>query len=124
MAGMSFLTECFLFFSLATPLPPKVIEFKILINSTALNITWRRWNDGNSLVTMFILEYKVKSEKWKVQYISNINYYLLYNVDFNKVYYFRISALNAVGQGTPSAVRKVVFRGKLYKVGLEDWNDL
>lgn len=108
-----------------TPLPPKVIEFKILINSTALNITWRGWNDGNSLVTMFILEYKVKSEKWKAQFISNINYYLLYNVDFNKVYYFRISALNAVGQGTPSAVRKVVFRdGNTLIVTLKEAGDI
>lgn len=102
----------------------KVIEFKIFINSIVLNIIWCGWNDGNSFVIMFIFEYKVKSEKWKVQFISNINYYLLYNVDFNKVYYFRIFVLNKVGKGILSVVCKVVFRGKLYKVGLEDWNDL
>lgn len=63
-------------------------------------------------MTMFILEYKVNDRNWKVQYIiSNINYYVLHEIDFNKVYYFRISALNAVGRGKPSKVLKVTFEG-------------
>ena len=64
-------------------------------------------------MTMFILEYKVNDRDWKVQYIiSNINYYVLHEIDFNKVYYFRISALNAVGRGKPSQVLKVTFEGE------------
>lgn len=61
---------------------------------------------------MFILEYKINNRNWKVQYITNINYHVLHDIDFNKVYYFRISALNKVGRGKPSKVRKVVFDGK------------
>lgn len=101
-----------MFYFTAPPLPPTVIKFSALHHTPALNITWREWNDGNSPVTMFILEYKVKGGNWKVQYISNINYHVLHNVDFNKTYYFRISALNAVGRGEPSKVLKVTFGGK------------
>ena len=63
-------------------------------------------------MTMFILEYKENNGNWKVQYISNINYYVLHDVDFNKDYYFRISALNSVGKGKTSKVFQVVFGGK------------
>ena len=97
---------------LAPPLPPTVINFNVLTDTPALNITWRAWDDGNSPVTMFILECKVNDRNWKVFYISNINYYVLHEIDFNKVYYFRISALNAVGRGKPSKVLKVAFVGK------------
>ena len=62
-------------------------------------------------MTMFILEYKVNDKNWNVHYISNINYFVLHDIDFNDVYYFRISALNAVGKGKPSKVHKVVFDG-------------
>ena len=62
---------------------------------------------------MFLLEYKVNGRDWKPQYIvSNINYYVLHEIDFNEVYYFRISAINAVGKGKPSKVLKVTFEGK------------
>lgn len=91
------------------PLPPRVIEFNVLDHTPALNITWSEWDDGNSPVTMFILEYKTNDGNWKVQYISNINYHVLHNVDFNKKYRFRISALNAVGRGKPSKVLEVTF---------------
>lgn len=94
------------------PSPPEIIDFKMLDHSPALNISWRKWNDGNSPVTMFILEYNENSGKWKVQYISNINYHVLHDIDFKKEYYFRISALNAVGRGEPSKVRKVTFGEK------------
>ena len=63
-------------------------------------------------MTMFILEYKENNGNWKVQYISNINYYVLHGVDFTKDYYFRISALNSVGKGETSKVFHVVFGGK------------
>lgn len=63
-------------------------------------------------MTMFILEYKENSGNWKVQYISNINYYVLHDVDFKKDYYFRISALNSLGKGETSKVFQVVFGGK------------
>ena len=98
---------------LAPPLPPTVIKFNVLSDTPALNITWRAWDDGNSPVTMFLLEYKVNDRNWKPQYIvSNINYYVLHEIDFNEVYYFRISVINSVGKGKPSKVLKVKFGGK------------
>ena len=89
-----------------------MVNFSVLPHTPALNITWREGNDGNSPVTMFILEYNVNGGKWKVQYISHsFNYHVLHNVDFNKEYYFRISALNDVGRGEPSKVLRVTFVG-------------
>ncbi|XP_074633719.1 cell adhesion molecule DSCAML1-like isoform X3 [Acropora palmata] len=96
------------------PSPPKLIDFKKLDHTPALNISWRKWDDGNSPVTMFILEYKENNGNWKVQYISNINYYVLHGVDYTKDYYFRISALNSVGKGETSKVFHVVFGEKGY----------
>ena len=105
------MTFC-LFYVIAPPLPPKMVNFSVLPHTKALNITWREGNDGNSPVTMFILEYKVNGGKWKVQYIHHsIYYYVLHNVDYNKEYYFRISAFNEVGRGEPSKVLKVTFVG-------------
>lgn len=89
-----------------------MVNFSVLPHTEALNITWREGNDGNSPVTMFILEYKVNGGKWKVQYIHHgINYHVLHNVDFNKEYYSCISALNDVRMGEPSRVLTVTFVG-------------
>ena len=62
---------------------------------------------------MFVLEYKINNGIWKVQYIHKLTYFVLHDVDFNSGYYFRISAMNAVGRGKPSKVFMVRIGGKL-----------
>lgn len=62
---------------------------------------------------MFVLEYKINNGIWKVQYIHKLTYFVLHDVDFNSAYYFRISAMNAVGRGKPSKVFMVRIGGKL-----------
>ena len=72
---------------------------------------------------MFILEYKRSSGQWKVQYIHKLTYFVLHNVDFDSDYYFRISAMNAVGRGKPSKVFMVKIGGKFRpSLGVEGYS--
>ena len=72
---------------------------------------------------MFVLEYKINNGIWKVQYIHKLTYFVLHDVDFNSGYYFRISAMNAVGRGKPSKVFMVRIGGKLRPIlGVEGYS--
>lgn len=78
-----------------------------------MNISWTPGFDGYSSVTVFLLEYKVQRTEWTAVYILHtIRHYILYDVDHTKPYFFRMSAINAVGKGKPNRILKVTFAAK------------
>ncbi|XP_048588601.1 Down syndrome cell adhesion molecule-like protein 1 isoform X2 [Nematostella vectensis] len=92
------------------PSPPQDIAFTGVGRPSAVNISWVPGFDGYSPITMFLLEHKAKGEAWKGVYISHtLRYYILHDIDHTKPYYFRMSAINAVGTGQPARILKVQF---------------
>ena len=57
------------------------------------------------------MEYKSEGEAWKpVRIQHNKQYYKIHTLRRDKVYYFRMSAINDVGAGEKSKVYKVTFK--------------
>ncbi|XP_073831586.1 sidekick cell adhesion molecule isoform X15 [Musca autumnalis] len=104
------------------PFPPANVKATRLDgpNQRAINVSWTPGFDGNSPISKFIIQRREVSElgpvpdpflNWITE-LSNVSaenrWILLENLKAATVYQFRVSAVNQVGEGSPSEPSNVV----------------
>ncbi|XP_059222213.1 protein sidekick isoform X2 [Stomoxys calcitrans] len=108
------------------PFPPSNVKATRLdgANQRAINVSWTPGFDGNSPISKFIIQRREVSELEKfvgpvpdpflnwITELSNVSaenrWILLENLKAATVYQFRVSAVNQVGEGSPSEPSNIV----------------
>ncbi|XP_050437025.1 protein sidekick isoform X2 [Adelges cooleyi] len=97
---------------LELPYPPNVVQAE-RVGSRSVNVTWTVGFDGNSPILKYIIQKRQLETQslldplvdWVTELANisaNARYVVLENLKAANTYQFRISAMNAIGEGTPS----------------------
>uniref|UniRef100_A0A336LLQ7 CSON011301 protein n=1 Tax=Culicoides sonorensis TaxID=179676 RepID=A0A336LLQ7_CULSO len=102
------------------PFAPINVHAEKLQSQRAVNISWTPGFDGNSPIIKYIIQRREVSElgpipdpllNWVTE-VSNVSatnrYKLLYNLKAATAYQFRVSAVNRVGEGSPSEPSNII----------------
>ncbi len=86
--------------------PQKPLNLAVSIGDTSVDLSWSApYSDGGSVITDYVIEYKLSSSGTWVIFLDAVTTNTTATVTGlanDTAYDFRISAVNSIGQGTPS----------------------
>ncbi len=83
--------------------PGTVFNFSYSCNRTSLNLTWDPpIDDGGSPVTGYRIYRSLSPIAWTWKGISNTTHFVDENIEIGEVYYYFVSSMNVVGEGSLS----------------------
>lgn len=99
------------FYVLAPPDPPKSIRFSG-VSRTSVKLTWINGFKWNADLTNIILNYKQKEiPNWvNISIHHNVTECVVKNIKSARSYFFRMKAVNEIGEGNFSGIQRLRFK--------------